>query len=373
MILFFSDLHMGIRSYSQQLSNGLFTAEEEARIALEYICKRAYSSDIDAVIFGGDWFHTNQPTAENIKDSIYWIKKFDSIGKPFFLIPGNHDSSMYSNGMSWINSLALANTHLITYSPFSYRWKDWDVKFVPYSYSKTMRDKEEDVYSAIENTISTSSDKTIIVGHIQEVTAKIGSESIMISKGVDIIDMDTIHIKNDIVLLLGHIHKHQVYKKGKATVCYPGNCFYHDLSDANQQKGFILFDENKEITFEAIPTIRKFITIHISKDMDLDTLISKRRLVSGTVVFISTDFERNVALEDTFKTKLTEKGCILGGVRWKITEEDMDQSLTPITSSDPYKILEEKIHAKEEWDNLFKKDVLEKGFTYLDKVKGAAS
>ena len=59
MILAFSDLHLGVKTYSKQQIDGLFTAECEARVALEEIYQRISKPDISLIIFCGDWFDNN--------------------------------------------------------------------------------------------------------------------------------------------------------------------------------------------------------------------------------------------------------------------------------------------------------------------------
>ncbi len=373
MILFFSDLHKGIKSYSQQLSSGLFTAEEEARIALDYTYERIAKPDIDLVLFGGDWFHTNQPTSENIKDSISWIKKVDKLGKPFYIIPGNHDASMYSNSIKFIESLTLQNTFLV--DPSFYKrnkcldWNGWKIQFAPYRYAESMKDKEQDLHTDVINLISTIESKSIIVTHIQETTAKIGSESIMISKGVDIIDLDAIHATKDILLFSGHMHKHQIYKKGFMTVCYPGNTFYHDETDCNQDKGFVLFSPTGELSFESIPTIRKFIKIYVPKDSSIEDTLN-RRFSERSVVFVSLQGTKDLKKEEEIKTLLENKGLVLGTLKYVKDSVEAELALSSVnTALDPYRIFEERIKIRQDLSDKIKLDTIAKGKFFIDQVK----
>jgi DNA repair exonuclease SbcCD nuclease subunit len=375
MILVFADVHLGIKSYSSYNSKGLSTAENEARASLEEIYLRASKTDISMICCLGDFFHTNQPSTENISFAISWFHKMDSLNKPFFVIPGNHDAAMYSNSLIFLNSLKLENTKLLIKKEgfdFSYIWKNWNLKFIPYSYSDTMKNKEDSLYSEVENTIMSSSEKTIIFSHIQETTAKLGSEAIMISKGVDILNLDNIHHTKDIFLISGHIHRHQIYKKGFMTVCYTGNTFYQDASDCNQPKGYITINELGDIKFEKLRTIRKFISFYIPKNIDYLELISSRRIEENSVIFLSLEQEKDIQVQDKIVALLTRKNCILGNIKWEQSEESINTSKFKFEHTDPYKIFEESISSNEDLTSSFKKDVLSKGFFYLDQTTGSS-
>ena len=373
MILAFADVHLGIKSYSSYNSTGLSTAEYEARVSLEEIYLRSSKEDISMICCLGDFFHTNQPSTENISFAISWFHKMDSLNKPFFVIPGNHDAAMYSNSLIFLNSLKLKNTHLLTKKEgldFSYIWKGWNLKFIPYSYSDTMKNKEDSLYSELENIIMSSSEKTIIFSHIQETTAKLGSEAIMLSKGVDILNLDNIHHTKDIFLISGHIHRHQIYKKGFMTVCYTGNTFYQDASDCNQPKGYITFNELGDINFEKLRSIRKFISFHIPKTIDYLQLLSSRRFEKNSVIFLSLEQEKDTIVQDKIVEVLTKKNCLLGNIKWGQSEDIINAAKFKFEYIDPYKILEESISSNEDLTSLLKKDLLSKGFFYLDQAIG---
>lgn len=374
MILAFADIHLGIKSYSSYNSKGLSTAENEARASLEEIYLRSLKPDISMICCLGDFFHTNQPSTENISFAISWFHKMDSLNKPFFVIPGNHDAAMYSNSLIFLNSLKLENTRLLTKKEgldFSYIWKSWNLKFIPYSYSDTMKNKEDSLYSEIENAIVSSSEKTIIFSHIQETTAKLGSEAIMISKGVDILNLDNIHHTKDIFLVSGHIHRHQIYKKGFMTVCYPGNTFYQDASDCNQSKGYITINELGNITFEKLKSIRKFISFYIPKTTNYLDLISSRRIEKNSVIFLSLEQEKDMQVQDKILEVLTKKNCLLGNINWEQSEDSVSIPKFKFEYTDPYKIFEESISSNEDLTSSVKKDLLSKGFFYLDQATGS--
>ena len=104
MILFFSDLHLGLKHCSKQENDGLYTSEVEAFKVLDYIYDYVQNPEnqISLILFGGDWFHTNTPSSLIIKKSMEWFNRINELKIPFFLIPGNHECTVFSNSLSFI-------------------------------------------------------------------------------------------------------------------------------------------------------------------------------------------------------------------------------------------------------------------------------
>lgn len=371
MILFFSDLHFGIRSYSQQMLDGTYTAENEARIALQEIYERISSDDITAVIFGGDWFHTNQPTIENVRYTIQWIKQVDKLGKPFFLIPGNHDASMYSNSLVFIDSLVLNNTFLVKSTPSVFSWEGWNVHLLPYVYSSSMQSKDKDVTTSLVDTINHADNKSIIVSHIHESAATIGSESYMISKSVDLFDANICQSAAPTILLLGHIHKFQTYTKGNTSICYSGNTFYHDASDCNLQKGYCLVDSNGNITFEPVKKIRRFLSFTLMND-DLESISKSRSLQGNEVVFITKRGNRSLEYELKLTDILNKKGSTLGGIRYVESDSAVNFEGLELTKGDPFLLFKSYLE-NADIEYSLKDQAFEKGAYYLEKSLGSLS
>lgn len=367
MILFCADIHLGIRSYSLYDRDGLSTAEHEGRKALQEIYERASKPDITCLIIGGDVFHTNLPTSRNIRFVIDWLQKVDKIGIPVFIIPGNHDCSGFSHSMVFIHSLQLKNINLLDtqYSiQKEYKWNDWNLVFIPYIAQESLKDKEALVHTIYKNRLETLKEKTIVVSHIQETSSKMGSESVMINRGVEVYDVANIQNTENLILLLGHIHKPQIYKKGFATICYPGNAFYHDSSDRNQIKGYALVTPKGGIFLEPLHTIRKFYEIN---SLPLNSEIDYK----DQVLFFRLAESKSSELREEIERLSKEKGFIIGEVVFKDIEEEatnLEQILQP--DSEPNlirKVLEDKLVNVPEAISIEK--VLQESITYFEKLK----
>ncbi len=297
MILSFSDVHLGIKTHSIKENDGLVTAEHEARKALACIYDRATKDDIDGIIFCGDMFHTPHPTTKNIRFLVRWVQKMDKLGKPFYLITGNHDVSMYSNSMTFLHELELNNTWLLenldmdavnSDAYHGLNWNGWEVHFIPYLPFETSKDRYGPTYEALLTIMEKCSNKSIIVAHVYDSDVRVGSESTMISRFTETIDFDYFGPKQ-VILLLGHAHKYQIYnKKNGMRIIYPGSIFYHDLADANQEKGYVLIEPDGGCIFEPIPNLREFVSYEIPENEDVLEYFKGFRMSPNRLVFVTT-------------------------------------------------------------------------------------
>lgn len=368
MILQITDLHLGLRTYSHQLSNGLFTAEEEGRKAIKEVLDIARSPSIDLIVFKGDWFHTNNPTTENIAFTIECMKEFDSLDKCSYFIPGNHDSAMYTHSLRFIEELGLTKVFIVN-SYINIEYKGWTIHFIPYLYNPQgdMRNRDGFTHEKVNEIISNVSEKSIIVSHVQEVTSKIGAESVMLNKGVDLIDINNIHNTKKIYCFLGHMHLHQIYKKGFATVCYAGSLFYHDSVDAGTKKGYCLFDpETEQITFTALKTIRKFSRLSIFDATHIEKIICSD-LYNNQVVFIDIYCEPSYIIEEQITSCLQKVGSTLGQLKYHTSSEEA--TVYNVSSvSNPFQIFNDWVEERGLDINL-KSRVLTKGKEVLEVAR----
>lgn len=341
-ILGFADVHLGIRTHSVQHSSGLYDAEIQARIALEEIYQRASLDDIYAIICAGDMCHTSHPTTENITFFISWAKKMNGLGKPLFILPGNHDAGVHSHSMVFIHELNLENVFVVdgtNYEAYNtcFSFDRWVVKFAPYLVSDSAKDREVTTHNLVDECIVESSAQTIVVTHIHEAEAKIGSEGIMLSRKVPHINFDTYSTKNDIILFTGHIHKHQVYCKNNGIkIVYPGSLYHHDMHDVNQDKGYILINENGDIEFEPIRNIRKFVSYKVPEDGHVVDFLQRFRLGTNKYVFLNVESDEKLD-EKPIREFLKSVDCKLGGILYKTQDMVFNTDINiDYAETDPY-------------------------------------
>ena len=370
-LLYFADIHLGYTGYSSYNEHGISTATEITRIALDKIYERAKQNDIELLICGGDFFHTKDPNTENIRWTISWLSKINSLNKPFYLITGNHDVGMSSHSIVFIRELkdlGLTNIKLIE-AQTTVPYKDYTIHILPFIVnSKTTKYRYAASLDELNKAILVmpKEDKNILVTHIQEAGATNGSEAFMIAVKCETIDVSTYKNFKDLTLLLGHIHRPQLYTKNGIRICYPGSLTFFDKSDCNQSKGYVILEDNGNIVFEPVIGIRLFKSYSIPKHTNIYEYIERLRLSINEVVFLEIDESVEFDYEK-IRIVFAERGCILGKIDiQKIKEEEKITTSYLTKARNPHTILKTYIDTKDLTDD-DKIKVLSKGESYVDK------
>ena len=94
-LAFFADSHLGYRAKVKNNSKGINVRVQDGYDALKEITRGILTSDvkIDAVIHGGDFAHTSQPSVRDITVGNFYLRKLAEAGIPVYGVGGNHDSS----------------------------------------------------------------------------------------------------------------------------------------------------------------------------------------------------------------------------------------------------------------------------------------
>src|SRR5271157_2682659 len=224
-MLVLADSHLGYSGYSTYNAEGVSTATEYIRQALDDVYIRSQQPDINIIICAGDFFHSKHPTTENVRWAISWFKKMNSIGKPFYIITGNHDVGSMSHSLVFMRELDnCPNIHLI--EDFQkIKHSGFEILFIPFVPNViTTKNKYQSTLELIKEQVANIDwdNKCIVVSHIQESTATVGSEALMVSNKCETINLSEVLFGMNITFLFGHMHHHQIYTKSGSTVCYPG-------------------------------------------------------------------------------------------------------------------------------------------------------
>lgn len=339
MILAFGDLHLGEHTYSKLQENGYYTNELECCKALEYIRDRAAKPDITMIIFTGDFFHTNHPKTNLIKYTIGWLKQMDKLNKPFYIITGNHDASTYSNALMFMHKLTLTNIKLIDSYAIDYTqitWNKYNIVFLPYVQDILSKNKDDQTNNYVSNYLNMLEDNTIVVAHIVESNATVGSEQRMLSKKVTSVDLSSSVSYSNVIFLLGHLHQYQQYTKPNGIkVVYTGSTTNNDIMDLGVDKGITLIDNTGNITFESIPNLRKFVKYIMPDDTEPLEFFKRLRIPKNSVVFVECmkAFTMSPELRELFTSKDISLGKII--IKSSKTQETMQINYKSI---DPYEI-----------------------------------
>jgi len=94
-IAFFADSHLDYRAKVRNNDDGINVRVQDGFDAFAETVNQIISSDvkIDAVVHGGDLFHTSKPSIRAIATAQYYLRELSRRGIPFYSVAGNHDAT----------------------------------------------------------------------------------------------------------------------------------------------------------------------------------------------------------------------------------------------------------------------------------------
>jgi len=346
MIMFFADVHLGHRLYQTLTEDNITESEQDTRNALEALYDRMCKPDIELIICGGDFFNAARPSTESIRWAIVWFKKVDAIGKPFYIIPGNHDISAHSNSLVFLKSLKTQNIFLLDKSISKISWNNWNIYFAPFLSPESSKNKYKTTLEAMSVTMHSlnPNENNIVITHIQESEAKLGAERMLLTQSGDIMDLNFPIAHTNTLILTGHMHMPQAYQKENGIrVIYPGSTCFMEYPDCGQKKGFITLDEQGTIDFEPIPGIRIFKKYTLPVGKDPQEFFSSIRMSPNEVVFLELQ-DDTIADESFLREYLKTRNCFLAKILSKV--EETAAVTVDTTSKHPILILQDYLANK---------------------------
>lgn len=313
-VLHTADIHIGIENYGYiNPDTGINTRMEDFLRSFDIIIDHAINNDFDLVIFAGDAFKVQSPTATQQREFAKRVYRLAKANIPTILLAGNHDlSNKYgeASSMDVYGALKVDNVYVFE-KPFSgiIKTKSGDVWLtaIPYVSKSTMLTNEEYKLKSVEeiekqliHKINSLIDRYILNAdkslphiftfHIGVDEAEIGAEKdLMVGKSFSV-PLSSIARKEFDYVALGHIHKQQVLCK-EPPVIYSGSIERVDFGEENQQKGFMSIELEKGNTnyeFIKLPA-REFITIKVDATQEENPTelilkeISKKNLKDAVV------------------------------------------------------------------------------------------
>ena len=239
-----SDLHIGKKLLGKPLY-------EDQRHVLDQIIAMAAREDVDAVLVAGDLYDKSQPSSEAIELAGDFLTRLSELGKPAFIISGNHDSaeqvaycrrilsraqihlSPVFEGAMQRHVLRDAHGEVHVYMlPFI---RPAQVRRAFPSRAAGIKTYADAVRIAIEETPLDPAARNVLVAH-QYVT---GGEAVQLTDsedrmigGIDAVPVETFDGFDYVAL--GHLHAPQ--KVGRSGVRYAGSMLKYSLSEEKQRK-----------------------------------------------------------------------------------------------------------------------------------------
>ena len=224
--------------------------------SLEFIIAKGRELGITNYIFAGDLIH-DKAIIYTVAQEVFkdFLNKNSDL--TFSMIAGNHDMS--STGETQKCALAVfsefANVeHCVMYEPKVVG----NITYVPYC---------ENFLDRIKTDIEPND---ILISHL-------GVNEAMLQSGLSRVDKITLNdLKKFKLVLLGHYHKPQMIEGNGVTVHYPGLIFHRDWNDKNEQKQFLIFDdETLEVEVIPIDGLREYREYVITDECDRASILQQ--------------------------------------------------------------------------------------------------
>lgn len=211
----------------------------------------------DLIVINGDVFDTFDP-ANNVRAFFYECLKNIMIAKiPIVILVGNHDICRKHHSLKPLMSLDLKSVKVVD-TPQIVKFKNYQLMLFPYSLEVeqgkiTLRQQLRDFIESSKEKIT--SEHTLFFGHFPVKGAKMSSYEVPNatdgnlrkiyynnnSSDVGLQDLDDIGAQ---YVFLGDFHEFQVLPTKKCIAMYSGSLEKTDISEKDQQKGFIVYDDS---------------------------------------------------------------------------------------------------------------------------------
>ena len=217
-IAFFTDLHIGVHQNNERWLDVTYNWAK-------WFTSELKKKNVNKIMFGGDLFHYRDEI--NVK-TLHFTNKLLDLFNDFemYMIPGNHDA--YYKDNTTVHSLSILksrNNIKVFDKPSAYNIASKQVGFCPWG--TTLDD--------------VPSDCDLIVGHFELENFNFNNHKIC-EEGIKSTDI----LKKSKLIFTGHFHKRQNRTFDNGTIVYAGNPFQMDFNDINDQKGYYVFDFEKE-------------------------------------------------------------------------------------------------------------------------------
>jgi len=252
---FGSGYNMGRLDPKTQINSRLLDFENTFNSIIDSFVKR----NVKAVVLTGDIFETRHPTSVQLNIFSKCVQRTIDFGMEVIINVGNHDQQRHTSTttVDIFNKLKLPKLKVYSEIDLHTLNDNTHLILMPYRDRKMMgADTNSNAILKIETEINQISKDLkgtkIIVGHF------------MLEKSPEDSDPDTFSINELIlplsmfdnydVVIMGHIHKHQVVSNKKPIIIYSGSMDKVSFGERGHQKISIIIDTDDIENFEIIKT-----------------------------------------------------------------------------------------------------------------------
>lgn len=233
--LHLSDSHLGesIPLYHASINN--WRGEgfiKNYNAALRY----ALRGEVDFVLHSGDLFDRRHINLDIITRAMVPLRKIAARNIPIFIVPGNHEKDYIPGGLL----LAGKNVYIFN-KPKTIEFSIRNQKIVIAGFPYIKQEAGQQFTKILKQTGWKYKEGclNILLCHQIFEGAKVGVKNFTFRNGENVIKIEDIPFGFDYVAS-GHIHKHQVLKTKKTTICYAGSTQRVSFQEMDEEKGYYI-------------------------------------------------------------------------------------------------------------------------------------
>lgn len=332
----------------------------------------------------GDIYLDRKPTMTQQREFAKRIARLSNAKKETIILKGNHDipeADGAAHTSSVIQAFSIPYVTVVDEPQILY-YEDIAIVAMPYVSQRRLRVKTiEEAVEYYKETVKTLRSQTgkkknicLIHQTVEKAVMPAGYRDLSTMNEL-VIPLET--FKDFDIVIGGHIHKHQAVQK-KPPVLYVGSIDRVDFGEAGEEKGFIVYDSDKDKVNFAKLDVREFldIKVDVTKESDqsiqqrilmhLTTLNFKEKIVKLTIKINDNDIVQ-VDIQELNKTIKKEafyfKGAVFDVVRMKRTrDEKMSESLSILSALKAY------VESKSEYAKI-KDEMIKVGSNIIEEIK----
>lgn len=265
----FTDIHFGLKNNS--------TVHNEDCISfIKEMINVAKELGIKKCIFMGDYFHNrNTINIHTLNYGLEGLKLLNDNFETSWFLVGNHD--MYHRHNRDITSINMANS-FDNIKFINEIYTEGDCTFLPF-----LINDEHHTLRSIKS--------KYVFGHL-ELPGYLLNKMVVMPEHNGETQEDFEQCE---WVFSGHFHKRQIKKlsNGKTNICYTGNCFPHDFSDAwDDERGMMVIEHGKE------PVFIKYTKAPMYRTFKLSELLSNPEYYIGSNTHASVDIDIPLKIDE---------------------------------------------------------------------------
>lgn len=220
-----ADTHLGY-SAGKLTVDGVNLREQDGYDAFRAIVDGIIAADVDAVVHGGDLFHTTSPSIRSIVEAHAQLRRLVNAGIPVFMASGNHDTSDILSEIPATASVEEPGVNVV---------EDREGTFELTAGLRLFVVSHRGVADAADIVHPVDGDVNILLSHASVVedgvmlhTENAPREKVLADSALELPWS---------AVLLGHIHNRH-FVKGRENVLYAGSSLRRGFSDAAGERGW---------------------------------------------------------------------------------------------------------------------------------------